>query len=260
MPFTLAHPAAILPLYQRLNRPGVMSALVIGSMSPDFAYWLPLAIYRDDSHTLSALFWFCLPAGLLAFWLYHTLLKRPLVALLPRAITTRLLPQPPIRWRLHDAVPILIALVIGAMTHIVWDAFTHHDTPVTRFLPFLETPVLSEGGYTLRIYKVLQHGSTLLGMGALALYCWRWYQRTPPRENVDPEVLSVRGKVAIVAYLTVPSVISAIRSGLINAPWEASLKALQTFLMSGTVSGIGVFGAALLTLGLLWPWVERREL
>lgn len=30
--------------------------------------------------------------------------------------------------------------------------------------------------------------------------------------------------------------------------------------MSGVVAGMGVFAAALFTLGLLWPLVERREL
>lgn len=259
MPFTLAHPAAILPLCYRPYRPGIMSALIIGSMAPDFVYWLPLSLYRDHSHTLPALFWFCLPAGLFVFGLYHTLLKRPLVALLPRAITIRLWPLPPMQWRLRDVIPVMLAVLFGAFTHIAWDAFTHYDTPITRRLPFLEAPLLTQGGYVLRVYKALQHGSTLVGMGILTLCGWRWYQRTPPRDDVAPEVLSARGKVALAACLTLPSVLGAIRSGLLNAPWEASLKALQTFLMSGVVAGMGVFGAALLTLGLLWPLVERRE-
>lgn len=175
MPFTFAHPAAVMPLCRRLPYPGVMSALVIGSMAPDFVYWLPLPIYREMSHTVPALFLFCLPAGLSVFWLYHTLLKRPLVALLPRAIFVRLPPLQPIRWRLRHVVPVLLALLLGAITHLVWDAFTHYNTPVTRLLPGLETPLLTGSGYVLRVYKVLQHGSTLAGFGVLALYGWRWY-------------------------------------------------------------------------------------
>lgn len=260
MPFTLAHPAAILPLCQRLHYLGIVSALVIGSMSPDFVYWLPLSLHRGDSHSVPALFWFCLPSGFFVFWLYHARLKQPLIALLPQALTARLLPLPPMRWRLRDIIPVLLALLCGAITHIIWDAFTHDDTPVTRLLPFLEMTLFTAGGYAVRVYKVLQHGSTVVGLGVLALYGWRWYQRTTPCEDIAPEVLSPRSKAALVACLTVPSIIGAVRGGLLSAPWEASLKALQTFLMSGVVAGMGVFAAALFTLGLLWPLVERREL
>ena len=35
MPFTFAHPAAVVPLLRPLGRYGVLSALVIGSIVPD---------------------------------------------------------------------------------------------------------------------------------------------------------------------------------------------------------------------------------
>lgn len=260
MPFTLAHPAAVMPLCRRLRYPGVMSALMIGSMAPDFVYWLPLPFYRNTSHTIPALFSFCLPAGFMVFWLYHTLIKHPLMALLPRAVLVRLPLPPPIHWRLRNIIPVLLALLLGAITHLVWDAFTHPDTLATRLLPFLEVPLWTGRSYSLRVYKVLQHVSTLVGFGVLALYAWRWYQRTPPRDDIDVEVLSTWQKAVLLACLTVPSVVGAIHNGLYRASWEASLKALQTFLISGVVAGIGIFSVILFTLGLLWPWVKRREL
>lgn len=42
MPFTGSHPAAVLPL---LRWGLIPSALVIGSMSPDLGYFLPLGIW-----------------------------------------------------------------------------------------------------------------------------------------------------------------------------------------------------------------------
>lgn len=259
MPFTLAHPAAVVPLCQRLHHPGLASALVIGSMAPDFVYWVPLPIYRDMSHTIPGLFTFCLPAGFIIFYLYHLLIKRPLLALLPRAILARL-PVPPLTpWRLHNVVLVLLAILFGATTHITWDSFTHSETLMTRLLPFLETPLLTRSGYVLRVYKVLQHSSTLVGCGVLALCGWRWYQRTPPREDNDGEGLATWQKAALMAWLVVPSVIGAIWSGLHQAQGEASLGALQKFLISGVVTGIGIFSIAFITLGLLWPLVQRRE-
>lgn len=81
MPYPFAHPAAVLPLARPMGRFAVPSALAIGSVLPDLWYIVPL-VDRADSHSLAALFWFCLPAGLLSYVLFHRLLKQPLIALL----------------------------------------------------------------------------------------------------------------------------------------------------------------------------------
>ena len=66
-------------------------------------------------------------------------------------------------------------------------------------------------------------------------------------------------KAVLVACLIVPSMIGVIQSGLYRARGETSLPALQKFLQAGVVTGIGIFSTVLVILGLLWPWVERRE-
>jgi hypothetical protein len=227
-------------------------------MSPDFIYWLPWPIYRDASHTIPGLFLFCLPAGFSMFWLYHLLLKAPLLDLLPRAIFVRLPPPQPLSTYLHNVVLVLLAVLLGAITHLVWDAFTHHDTLATQLLPFLETPLLTGNGYVLRVYKVLQHGSTLVGLSALSHFGWRWYQRTPPRQNMDGKGLATWQKAVLVACLIMPSAIAGIQAGWHQARWDPSLLGLQKFLSSGVVTGIGIFSTLLVILGLIWPWVERR--
>ena len=52
MAFTPAHAAAAVPLHRLLGSRAVLSALVIGSMTPDFAYFLPLGVRRAQSHSL----------------------------------------------------------------------------------------------------------------------------------------------------------------------------------------------------------------
>ena len=259
MPFTLAHPAVVLPIYRCLRGPGLVSAVVIGSMAPDFVYWWPWTVYRDSSHSIPALFSFCLPASFSVFWLYHLLIKPPLLALLPQAIFVRLPPLQPPSWHLRNVVLVLLALLLGAITHIIWDGFTHHDTLVTQLLPFLDAPLPIRSRYTLRVHQVLQHGSTLVGLSALALFSWRWYQCTPSRQDITARDLTTWQKTVLVACLIVPSMIGAIQSGLYRARWETSLPALRTFLEAGVVTGIGIFSTVLVILGLLWPWVERGE-
>jgi hypothetical protein len=66
-----------------------------------------------------------------------------------------------------------IALVFGALTHIIWDSFTHRSGMAVANLPAFRAIVLG-----VPLYKVLQHGSTLLGLLLIA----RWYFRLPVRE------------------------------------------------------------------------------
>jgi hypothetical protein len=228
-------------------------------MTPDFIYWLPWLTGRHTSHTIPALFTFCLPAGFSVFWLYHLLIKAPLLALLPGGIFVRLPPLQRPNWHLHNIAFVLLAVLLGATTHLVWDAFTHADTLATQLWPFLDAPLLTRGRHVLRVYEVLQHGSTLVGLGALTFFSWRWHQRTPPRQNVEGKKgLMTWEKVALASCLVVPSAVGAIHTGLSEVHWDISLLTLQTFLSYGAVAGIGIFSTALLILGLLWPWVERQ--
>ena len=246
-----------MPLCHRLRGPGIISALVIGSMAPDFVYWLPLPFGRITSHTIPGLFTFCLPAGFIVFWLYHLLLRPPILAILPQAITARLSPHS-IPRSLRGVALVLLAILFGAMTHLAWDAFTHRDTLMTQLLPVLHTPLLTARGHVLRLYKALQHGSTLVGFGAMALWSWRWYRQTPPLGDRLGVGLEAWQKATLGGCLITPAIIGAIWIGLSRAPWEISLFALQKFAVSGVIGGLGIFSLGLVVLGLLWPWVERR--
>jgi hypothetical protein len=157
MPYPFAHPAAILPLAGPMGRFAAPSALAIGSVAPDLWYLVP-GLARDDSHSLAGLFWFCLPAGALAYLAFHLLLKQPLLALLPCCLSSRLAAiasAPRARWP-----AVLASLLAGAFTHFAWDGLTHDRYVVSGF-------------------QVLQHASTLLGTAVLAAWLWRWYRRTP---------------------------------------------------------------------------------
>lgn len=124
MPFTLSHPAAAVP-FTRWKLP--LSALIVGSLSPDFIYFVRLSAAGGFGHTLPGLFLMDLPLGLAVLWLFHALLKYPLLTLLPISHQRRLLPLaegfrfgPP-----RQILLIMAALFLGAVTHIAWDSVTH---------------------------------------------------------------------------------------------------------------------------------------
>ena len=184
MPLTFAHPAAILPGYHWQKRGVPFAALIIGSMSPDFEYFLRLEPIGHFAHTIPGIFVFCLPMGLLAYGLYRTLLSSVLPALMPLMIRSRWPESALTGGWIKQYGAVSIALVLGALTHIVWDSFTHHSGIAVAYFPVLGAEV--QGVPT---YKILQHGSTLLGLLLIA----RWYCRLPVQEVVPQE--GVSGKV-----------------------------------------------------------------
>ena len=192
MPFTLAHPAAVLPMRRALRGWSVFSALLLGSMSPDFAYFLPAPLNTTQTHSPAALLWFCLPTGVLAFLLFHWVLKRPLAFLLPRAVRCRLSPGRLASSRLSLALlpKVCLCVTIGAATHLLWDSFTHEGAFFVVRVAALQTVLVDIADYTMRAHRVLQHCSTLLGLAVLLAATWQGCRATPACSGDGTEPIS----------------------------------------------------------------------
>ncbi len=80
MPFTLAHPVAILPFSR--CRYCHFPALVIGSLSPDFVYFLHGRAV-SGGHGLADMLWPNLPLCFAVYWLYLALWRDTLSNFLP---------------------------------------------------------------------------------------------------------------------------------------------------------------------------------
>jgi hypothetical protein len=179
VPFTISHTAAVI----LLNRKGLItSALVIGSMIPDLAYFVHLEGFnRDWGHSIQGLFTFCLPVGLVVLLVFQKFLKRPLFALLPLSHQQRLLPFlqyfPFKSWRIM--IRSLLSLGIGTLSHLAWDSFTHDDGFIVENVTALRQIILEIAGTRIYAFSILQHGSTLLGLGALVLWYFHWCRKTP---------------------------------------------------------------------------------
>src|SRR5262245_26185542 len=127
MPFTLSHAAAILPLHRFGNSHLSLAALTIGSMSPDIPYFVELP-FGNDSHSLLGIFYFCWPVGLVLWGIFEYLLKQPTLDLMPGSVRTRFACHTPrVSTRLMLAVS--ISIMLGALTHVAWDSFTHATSP-----------------------------------------------------------------------------------------------------------------------------------
>ncbi len=212
MPFTLSHAAAALP-FRRTHLE--FSALVTGCFAPDFAYFMFLKPRGFYGHTLPGVFVFDLPVSLIALWLFHAYVKQPLSMFLPHAVRRRIRPQqnrfsfwPPARLAL-----IVISILIGTATHILWDSFTHRSFWPYRHLSFLRQTVHLPIAGDVKMYTVLQHSSTVFGIAVLAVWVWLWYRATEPAES--PIVEPFTPAQIRVITLAVPLV--AISGGILRA-------------------------------------------
>jgi hypothetical protein len=257
MPFTLAHPAAVIPIRRCLPRWTVPSALVIGSIAPDLAYLMPASIPRAESHSFGGLFWFCLPVGCAVYVLFHVVMKQPLLRLIPVEIARRLgrvagpargLPSRP--W-----ISVGLSVLLGAATHLAWDAFTHGGTPVVRVVELFRAPLFSIGSYPVFTYTVLQHGSTLFGVVVLGWWIRRWL-RTAPVGSAPNAPLSRRERlIAIASLVAVPIgcgiVVVIFRlSSPVDVQWQRAVG-------KGVVSSFAAFGVVLLAFSTWWQLAVR---
>jgi Domain of unknown function (DUF4184) len=260
MPFTLAHPAAAVPLARLLGGWGMMSALIIGSMTPDIAFLLPIGVSRSQSHSLPGLFWCSLPVGLCCYLVFHVVMKRPMIHLLPPLAFTRLaryaISDWALRWR--SVLPVMASLLIGSFTHVLWDSFTHKGSWAVRNFAWLRIHLFTGGGFWIYLYTALQWISSFVGLGLLAWWTMRWLRATPvPTQSIAGPIQRERRwlTMLLIAITSVAMGALAVRPYIVPAV-IASTQELVSRTMLGAISG---FGAALLVYCAIWNvWTWRH--
>ena len=165
MPFTFSHPAIILPLTKYSGRQVSLTGLIIGSMTPDFEYFFRMKIQSNFSHTIGGIFYFDLPVGILLAFVFHNIIRNPLYENLPNTFRTRLENFKNFKWNKYFAqhyVVVIISTLIGAITHLFWDSFTHINGYSVQTFSLLQH-AFKFAGHEIPIYKIFQHLSTLIG-------------------------------------------------------------------------------------------------
>ena len=254
MPFTASHAAAVLPL---LRTRLVFSALVAGALAPDIGYFLTFSSRHGESHSLEGLFFICLPAGLLMLLLFHKFLKQPLLALLPVSHQLRLYPYAQ-DFRFGPAsrfVLILVSILIGSVTHLFWDSFTHDNGWVVSQLPELSAPILEIHGALIPVYKLLQHGSTLLGLIVLTVAYIFWF-RSARLSSVRPTALTFATKVVIVGVLLVGACTAALTRTIQPL---ISWGTIRTNVVQGGISFISALALETIVFSLVWHFFRQRS-
>jgi hypothetical protein len=149
-----------------LARWRLLSAAVIGAMVPDFGLFFPWRIHRFETHSALALLTFCLPVGMTTYWVFQFLIKTPVLEVLPEGAYARWRPfsSPADFQSIRQWVLAACGVLAGAVTHLVWDAFTHENARGIRMIPWLEDPIVDIGSHRLAGVRLLQDGSSLIGL------------------------------------------------------------------------------------------------
>ncbi|WP_419707091.1 DUF4184 family protein [Promicromonospora sp. NFX87] len=261
MPFTLSHPAAVLPL---LRRPFSAAALVAGALAPDLPYfarstpvpvgaqsWYEPYMNATTSHTLLGALTVSLPYAV-ALWGLFLVARRPVGSLLPAPAGAR----SPERDSggagalLRRAGWVLLSLLIGIATHLVWDSFTHSDGWVVMHVSFLSTPLAGDLSWA----RALQHVSTVGGLVVIAVYLWRRRSRLLPA--------SPAGRRRAWRLLAIVAGIAAAGAVAGTLEWWGGGSGLAARdVVEGVLSDVATgAGAALIAAALLYVagwWIAR---
>jgi hypothetical protein len=216
VPFTLSHSAAALPFRRS---PLIPSALIIGTFAPDFQYFIRLEASGRFGHSLVGAVVLTLPIALAVLWLFHAVVKIPVVRLLPDGLQRRLAGTlGKFRfWPVSRFLLVAFSTLVGIGTHILWDSFTHAQGWFCRHWAFLRGPVDVPVLGTIPWFKVLQHSSTIAGLVMLAIWFVRWYQSTKPEpaRQMMRSSSSRSSRTAIVVFI----LFVAITGAIVRAMW-----------------------------------------
>jgi membrane-bound metal-dependent hydrolase YbcI (DUF457 family) len=269
LPFTLSHAAAVLPAV-RTDGTGrgrlVPAVLVAGSFSPDMTYYTASVLsgameFGEFTHSLPGVLTFdvLVAWALVGLWL---LVREPLVALLPparqgRVATLARCGAPRARVRPSSVAWWYVSAALGALTHVVWDAFTHLDRWGMRMFPVLGEKVAGSP-----LYWYLQYGGSVVAAIVIAVFVARALRRTPAAEPVGVPSLSVRDRWWAGAVIGGCALVGAVQratrwwedEGSTAKPWE-----LIPTLCFGAGAGL-VLGALLYAAGVrVWRPARAPE-
>ncbi|MEI9969028.1 MAG: DUF4184 family protein [Terracidiphilus sp.] len=256
MPFTLSHAAAAWPFRKtRLEMP----ALLIGCFAPDFAYFMFIRSRGAIGHSLLGAFIFDLPVSLAVLWLFYAYVRQPFLMLLPKGFRRRLKPGsgnfsfwPPARLAL-----IVVSILIGTATHILWDSFTHPFYWPYRHWSFLSDVVQVPVAGNMPMFKALQYASTLFGLVFVAVWIWSWYRATKPVESPLAKIYTP----AQIGVITIAAPAVALAGGIVRAYLilgdpEMTIRSLMYFGVDWVITATTLLWLGLLICGAVF---KRRS-
>ncbi|WP_143304689.1 DUF4184 family protein [Chitinophaga vietnamensis] len=175
MPFTVSHAALVVPFTWLPRRYLSATGLIIGSMVPDFLYFISLDPYLSAGHRLPGIFIYDIPLALLFAFLYHGLLRQTLIRWAPQWAAARLSRFGSFNWPKYFSqhyIAVIFSILLGVYSHLFLDAFTHGHGYFVQHLPALQAAV-DLPGKTMPGWYLMQFITSILGLIVLFYFFFR---------------------------------------------------------------------------------------
>lgn len=201
---------------------------------------------------------FSLPIGLAAYWVFQRLIKTAVREVLPDGPYCRSLPYAAVakigslrQWLLAGG-----AVLIGAFTHLIWDAFTHEGARGVRMIPALDDWLVDVAGHHLAGPRFLQDASSLLGLAIVGWIALHSLRRSAERPPAPRRIAPGERRLWLSAYAVTALAISAADLALI-APNDASGASISMTAGHIAIAILRGLGVALLGVSLCLDWRLR---
>ena len=193
MPFTFSHPAIVLPLALYKPRWFSVTGLVVGSMTPDFLYFIKMDGSEDFGHTLAGIFLFDLPVSYLLAIAFHRWVRNPFLVHLPAPLDRnyagylafdfgRTLK---VNWFVFP-----LSVLLGAFSHIGWDYCCDPRGWLYYTAPGFFSQYVSVAGIRLRVYLLIERIGSVVG---LLLLGWAARRGVRPAAGMSPASARSKG-------------------------------------------------------------------
>lgn len=251
MPVTVSHPVLSVG-FKKFGL--VLSALIVGSMMPDFEFFMRLSFGKTIGHSIEGIFLFCIPVGLLVLLLFHKLIKFPLLSLVPHNHQMRLFPVAR-RFRflpLRNFLNVVLSLGVGALTHLLADAFTHHDGFFVQLIPLLSKPLVILPQGTIRVYFMLQYLISIIGVLLLFYYYLRWYYKAEPEKEIIPHRFHISRKVGITISILTFALAAGVTYGVMLAKGNGYVELAKSIISLSAIASASSLMIGLISFGIMW--------
>lgn len=204
-----------------------------------------------ETHSALSLITFCLPVGLITYWIFQIVIRTPVLEVLPEGAYARSRPiaSPadignPVQWGRAAC-----GLLAGAATHLVWDAFTHEGARGARMFPWLDDPFLEIGRHHWDALRIMQDLGSLIGL-LLVLMLAAYGLRRGTERPVPNRPLSVAERRAWVLTYVVSAVALSITFHLYARVGLPAGRSIIAVAYDVAVSALRGLAAALLLVSL----------
>lgn len=252
MPFTPSHAIVAIPF---ARSPIPAGAVAIGAMAPDLPLFFPVVPSYSATHGFPSLLWTSLPIAVLLFVIWRVVIRPAAARLLPAPLGERL----PLDWdRVRRPTrPALFAVLtvagalIGVLSHVIWDLFTHPGRLGSEWLPILAA---QWGGLSLTSWA--QHASSAIGLLGVGVWAVLAFRAAPRVRRADPpavRMLRVAAWSAAAVTLVAWSAAMVARDGVPTGYRTLA----DTAFAAGTGAGATILVIAL-AASILMRWARRN--